>query len=387
MAATVLVIDDDKVVRQQLAALLQEKGYKAIIASNQDDLLAHIETNSIDALICALNLLTDNQELLNQLRLYLPYAPVIVKAKQDTGSAEVLDALKQGVDDYFIYPWANSDVILHVLAKVLQLAKLEAENEVYQKYLEQTNSELNKRLTELRDDHIAGREIQIRLQPKPFDLQGLNFKHLVVPALFLSGDILDYFKISDHQVGFYIADVSGHGASSAFVTILIKKLVDQFRRAYIRNENTEILNPAEVLSFINTDLESSHLDKYATMFYAVIDTKNLTLKYSVGGHLPMPVLYSNDQATYLEGQGMAVGLFAEARFNTYECQLPEDFRLLLFSDGILEMMNDEKIDKERQLTALVERSQGRLSTLAQHLNLEQDVEVLDDITMVAIVRG
>lgn len=387
MAATVLVIDDDKVVRQQIAAFLQEKGYKVIVASNQDDLLAHIETNSIDALICALNLLTDNKDLLNQLRLYLPYAPVIVKAEQDTACAEVLDALTQGVDDYFIYPWAGSEIILHVLDKVLQLAKLEAENEVYQKYLEQSNSELNKRLTELRNDHIAGREIQIRLQPKPFDLQGLNFKHLVVPALFLSGDILDYFKISEHQVGFYIADVSGHGASSAFVTILIKKLVDQFRRAYIRNENTEILNPADVLSFINTDLESSHLDKYATMFYGVIDTNNLTLKYSVGGHLPMPVLYSNNQATYLEGQGMAVGLFAEASFKTYECQLPEDFRLLLFSDGILEMMNAEDIDKEQQLTTLVERSQGRLGTLAQHLNLEQDVEVLDDITMVAIVRG
>lgn len=387
MAATVLVIDEDKTVRKQLAALLQEKGYKAIIASNPDDLLAHIETNSIDALICALNLLTENKDLLQQFRHYLPNAPVIVKAAQDTGCTEVLEALTQGVDDYFIYPWAGPEVILHVLAKVLQLAKLEAENLVYQNYLEQTNSELSKRLNELRNDHLAGREIQVRMQPKPFSLQGLDFKHLVVPALFLSGDILDYFKISEHQVGFYIADVSGHGASSAFVTILIKKLVDQFRRAYTRKENTDVLNPAEVLSFINTDLETSHLDKYATMFYGVIDTNTLSLKYSVGGHLPMPILYSNNQAQYLDGQGMAVGLFAEAKFKTYERELPSDFRLLLFSDGILEMMNDENVDKEQQLITLVERSQGRLSTLTQHFNLEQDVEVLDDITMVAIARG
>lgn len=387
MAATVLVIDEDKTVRMQIAAHLQEKGYKVIIASNQDDLLARIETNSIDALICALKLLTDNKDLLNQLRLYLPYAPMIVKAEQDAACAEVLDVLTQGVEDYFIYPWAGPEIISHVLAKVLQLAKLEAENEVYQKYLEQTNSELSKRLTELRNDHLAGREIQVRLQPKPFSLQGLDFKHLVVPALFLSGDILDYFKISEHQVGFYIADVSGHGASSAFVTILIKKLVDQFRRAYVRKENTDILKPADVLSFINTDLESSHLDKYATMFYGVIDTNALTLKYSVGGHLPMPILYSNNQAQYLEGQGMAVGLFAEAKFKTYECELPNDFRLLLFSDGILEMMNKDNIDQEEQLKTLVERSQGRLRTLTEHFNLEQDVEILDDITMVAIARG
>lgn len=387
MAATVLVIDEDNTVRMQLAALLEEKGYDVILASKHEDLLAQTETNSIDALICALSLLTENEGLLEQLKTNLPFAPVIVKVDTETHYTEVLNVLTEGVDDYFIYPWAGPEIILHVLAKVLQLTKLEAENQVYQKYLEQTNSELSKRLTELRNDHLAGREIQVRMQPKPFSLQGLDFKHLIVPALFLSGDILDYFKISEHQVGFYIADVSGHGASSAFVTILIKKLVDQFRRAYVRKENTDILKPDEVLSFINSDLESSHLDKYATIFYGVIDTNSLTLKYSVGGHLPMPVLYSNNQAQYLEGQGMAVGLFAEAKFKTYERTLPDDFRLLLFSDGILEMMNKDNVDKEEQLKTLVEHSQGRLKTLTEHFNLEEDVEVLDDITMVAIARG
>src|SRR5690554_2140344 len=148
MAATVLVIDEDNTVRTQLAAVLQENGYKVIIASNLDDLLTHIETNSIDALICALSLLTENEGLLNQLRLYLPYAPMIVKVDKETAYTEVLEVLTKGVDDYFIYPWAGSEIILHVLAKVLQLAKLESENEVYQKYLEQTNSELSIRLNE-----------------------------------------------------------------------------------------------------------------------------------------------------------------------------------------------------------------------------------------------
>src|SRR5690554_7002170 len=93
MAATVLVIDEDKIVRQQIAGLLQQNGYKVLVASNLDDLLAQVETNSIDALICALSLLTENPDLLNQLRRYLPYAPVIVKVKQDTGCSVVLDTL------------------------------------------------------------------------------------------------------------------------------------------------------------------------------------------------------------------------------------------------------------------------------------------------------
>src|SRR5690554_2275742 len=151
MAATVLVIDEDKIVRQQIAGLLQQNGYKVLVASNLDDLLAQVETNSIDALICALSLLTENPDLLNQLRRYLPYAPVIVKVKQDTGCSVVLDTLTNGIDDYFIHPWASAEIILHVVAKALQLAQLEAENETYQNYLEETNSELSNRLNELRD--------------------------------------------------------------------------------------------------------------------------------------------------------------------------------------------------------------------------------------------
>ena len=41
----------------------------------------------------------------------------------------------------------------------------------------------------------------------------------------LSGDFVDYFRITDRHFAFYMADVSGHGASSAFVTVLSEELL------------------------------------------------------------------------------------------------------------------------------------------------------------------
>ena len=35
----------------------------------------------------------------------------------------------------------------------------------------------------------------------------------------------EYFRLDDHKMAFYFADVAGHGASSAFVTVLLKTWV------------------------------------------------------------------------------------------------------------------------------------------------------------------
>src|SRR5690606_40550624 len=77
----------------------------------------------------------------------------------------------------------------------------------------------------------AGRHIQLKLFPeRGREIDGLQFDHLIKPSLYLSGDFLDYFQIDERNVVFYLADVSGHGASSAFVTVLLKNLTNRLQR-------------------------------------------------------------------------------------------------------------------------------------------------------------
>lgn len=387
MAATVLVIDDDIQVRKSLVSLLEARGYLPLAVASQDEAFAVLTNEPIDILIYELGISSaDGLNLLERIKQSLPNLPVIVMSalgKMD----DVIQALRLGADDYLVQPLSTPEVLLHAVEKALNRSYLEAQNLAYRNHLESTNHELNQRLEELRNDQIAGREIQMRMLPKPLAQDGIQCSHRIIPALFLSGDFLDYFKINQHQIAFYLADVSGHGASSAFVTVLLKKLIEQLRRNYKKGQSEEILSPTQVLSFINADIEASQLDKYLTMFYGVLNTQTNQLEYSVGGHLPMPVIWSNGQANYLEGQGMPVGLFAEASYNTYHSQLPENFRLLLFSDGVLELIEEQSITaKEAKLLELVSSGQGDLSLLSNWLHIDEQTEIPDDITMVCISR-
>ncbi len=77
-----------------------------------------------------------------------------------------------------------------------------------------------------------------------------------------------------------------------------------------------------MLGHINRGLISCKLGKHVTMVGGVIDEESGKLTYAVGGHLPLPVLYSEGQAHYLEGRGLPVGLFNEATYRDHEIDLP-----------------------------------------------------------------
>lgn len=387
MAATVLVIDDDIQVRRGLVSLLASNNYQVLEAADPEHAFAVLANERVNILIYELGLGSANGlELLERVKQTLPNLPVLVLSAQGNMD-EVIQALRLGAEDYLIQPLNTPEVFLHALSKALTRSYLEAENMAYREHLEKTNIELNQRLEELRNDQLAGRELQLRMLPKPLAQDGFYFNHRIIPALFLSGDFLDYFKINEHQIAFYLADVSGHGSSSAFVTVVLKKLIEQLRRGYKKGQNEDLLHPAKVLSFLNADIESSQLDKYLTIFYGVLDTQQNTLQYSVGGHLPMPVVWADQQAYYLTGQGMPVGLFAEANYNNYHCTLPDDFRLLLFSDGVLEMISEQSVtEKEQKLLQLVSQAQGDLSLLAGWLEIDEQKDIPDDITMLSINR-
>ena len=224
--------------------------------------------------------------------------------------------------------------------------------------------------------------------PDPLDYESIHREHLIYPSLMLSGDFLDYFELGDNQLAFYIADVSGHGASSAFVTVLLKNLTYRLRRNRQRGSSDDLMHPAQVLDRINSELLASELEKHLTMFYGVIDTRTLEMRYSVGGHFPMPVLLDDEGGRYLEGRGMPVGLFREAQYQEYSATLKADFALLMFSDGILEIMKESTLnDKEALLLDVAVRSRGDLSVLTSELGAGTTDDLPDDIALMAVRRG
>ena len=167
------------------------------------------------------------------------------------------------------------------------------------------------------------------LPENPWQCAGFSFEHQIIPSLYLSGDFADYFRVDERRIAFYLADVSGHGASSAFVTVLLKFMTTRLLFEFKRAGSLRDFKPSEVLGHINRGLINCKLGKHVTMVGGVIDEDTGLLTYAIGGHLPLPVLFSEGQGRYLEGRGLPVGLFDEATYQDHVLELPDSFSLTL----------------------------------------------------------
>ena len=339
MAATILVVDDDTNVRELLKLHLSAAGYEVRVAA--DAIAAgYLVLRSVpDLIICDLRMpQVDGLTLLRRISELSIDTPVLVLSGAGVMS-DVVEALRLGAADYLIKPLEDLMVLEHSVNRALDRARLRLENDRYRVKLENTNRELQASLSLLQEDQNAGRHVQMNMLPvTPWETEGLNFAHEIIPSLYLSGDFVDYFRIDEHRVAFYLADVSGHGASSAFVTVLLKFMTTRLLYESKRNGTLPEFKPSDVLGHINRGLLDCKLGKHVTMLGGVIDETTGTLAYSIGGHLPLPVLHTPEETRFLVGKGLPVGLFQEATYNDHQMDLPERFSLTLFSDGIFDLL-------------------------------------------------
>jgi sigma-B regulation protein RsbU (phosphoserine phosphatase) len=277
------------------------------------------------------------------------------------------------------------------MEQALERAQLLRENREYREHLETANAQLKQSLRQLEEDEEAGRRIQFRLLPESNQEYGLyRFDRQLLTSLYLSGDFVDYFTIDAQHLGFYMADVSGHGVSSAFVTVLLRSYVKSCLERFWQAGDTTILNPAGLLNLLNQEIFKGRLGKYLTMFYGVIDKSDNCLRYSNGGQFPFPILTDESGSVYLESKGLPVGLFEFADYRDETRQLPQNFVLLLISDGILDVLPNanlqQKLDSLLSSASTVKHTEISIDSLTRQLELDQASTLPDDITILLIKR-
>ncbi|SDU03094.1 Serine phosphatase RsbU, regulator of sigma subunit [Pseudomonas pohangensis] len=386
---TLLIIDDDPVVRARLASYLEAAGFAVLEADNGVQGMQLIQEATPDLIICDLYVpqLT-GLELLAQLNEQGSETPVILLSASGSMS-DAVESLRLGAADYLTKPLDDLAVLEHSVRRALQEASLLLENRLYRETLEATNRELQTSLSLLEEDQNAGRQMQLSMLPQtPWQADDYQFAHQVIPSLYLSGDFVDYFRLDQQRIAFYLADVSGHGASSAFVTVLLKFMTTRLLYESRRDGQLPQFKPSAVLGHINRGLLNCKLGKHVTMIGGIIDQQTNQLTYCIGGHLPLPVLYSEGKARFLEGKGLPVGLFEEAAHEDYVLDLPDSFSLTMLSDGILEVLPGASLkDKEASLPGLISAAGGSLEGMLETLGLAAIDETPDDIAVLVLSRN
>ncbi len=325
-------IDDAESLGIKLHHQLTELGVHTIETSNPGVAGNLAAQGSIELVLCC------GPDALTRLPSLPRTISTIVIAEADLDPETLLQAMRCGVRDVWRWPLTDNALKDHVSA-----AQAQVEQE-----LAVLNAEFSSMRTELERDQRAGQYIQMgMLPPNPMGIGHYKLQHRVGPSLILSGDFVDYFQISDRYFACYVADVSGHGASSAFVTVLLKNYSRRLRREY---RVSMLNNPGEILQWINTELLDQGIDKHVAMFFGIVDTEQEVLHYANAAHLPPASLVIDGQLATLEQKAKPLGIFPDLEFDSAQVDFPRGAKLVVFSDGVLDLVvGDTLEEKEARL--------------------------------------
>jgi serine phosphatase RsbU (regulator of sigma subunit) len=387
--AKVLVIDDVPDRAEALAAIVLEAGYEATVITDVLHTTFSLGSESeYDAVLCELDLKDFGWD---EARGYLREMDVQVPAIMisDVVDADrMMTALRLGATDFFVRPIEDTEALAKSIERCVRQRELRRELRESRRRLEAANNELRATVKVLEQDQQAGRQVQLRMLPAtPLVLDDFVISHTVIPSLYLSGDFTDYFTVGEQFVTFFMADVSGHGSSSAFATVLLKNLFARKRSDFLRRYDDTVLSPVAMLRRANKELLGLGVGKFATMVVGLLDMEHNTLRYSVAGHLPQPVLVSSEGARYLQGEGSPVGIMQDAEYTEHMIDLPGSFMLALFSDGILEILPPKNlVEKEKYFLEVFEQTSESPEQLVTRLGLDRVETAPDDIAALFISK-
>ncbi len=382
-----LAIEDDASVRLGMVAYLTDAGYQVYAAQHSQEGLALFHRERPDVVLCDLHLPgMDGQDVLAVIAHSSPEIPVIIVSGANH-VADAVQALRNGAWDFISKPIVDMGMLENAVERALDRARLVRENQDYQRRLEALNWQLSHSLEQLKQDEEAGRKIQLRLLPEDRERIGpYCFHRRQFPSMYLCGDFVDYFAIDDNHTGFYMTDVSGHDAASAFVTVMLKTLMARYRDELRQDGDRSILQPERILSRLNQDMRRQELDKYCTMFFAVLDHAANRLHCASAGQYPYPVLIDGYEMRVLSSRSRPIGLFDDVRYVTQVYDLPERFGLALISDGILELLPKDTTRTRLQSFLNCLQPELDLDAIIQGFRITEDAPLPDDITFLLVTR-
>jgi hypothetical protein len=160
------------------------------------------------------------------------------------------------------------------------------------------------------------------------------------PMKKIGGDFFTFitFKQSD-STGIFISDVSGHGIPAAFITMMIKSIIDE--------AGDISRDPAGLLSFINDRLCNHTAGNFVTALYCIYDPLSKTLRYSNAGHYPPLIISGTDIHSLETEKSFPLSIWENEDlvkygkiFQNKTYTLNSGCRLLLYTDGIIEARNE-----------------------------------------------
>lgn len=245
--------------------------------------------------------------------------------------------------------------------------------------------EKEKELVTIQKEMKLAAQIQEELLPtSPPQFAHYQLAGKSIPAQSVGGDYFDFIPVDDKKLAICLGDVSGKGLPAAMLMANLQ--------ATLRGQTLVANSPKQCIERSNKLLlQSTSDEKYATLFYGILDTETNNFSYTNAGHNPPLVISKDGSVRLLRTGGIMVAMMDNFPFEEETLELKPGDTLVLYSDGITEAINDKEDEfGEGRLTELLKKSAQRpaeemIASVVEAVNKHAgNMPQADDMTMVIL---
>jgi sigma-B regulation protein RsbU (phosphoserine phosphatase) len=143
------------------------------------------------------------------------------------------------------------------------------------------------------------------------------------------GDFYDVIRIDREAFGYFVADVSGHGAGAAFLTSAIKALLRQY--------TGPVFSPEDTMRGIDSVMRQIlGEEQYLTACYARFNHRTHRLSIVSAGHPPVIIVRADGSAQAVQISSEPLGVFSSLVLQRQDIHLQAGDRFFLYTDGLIE---------------------------------------------------
>ena len=337
----IMVVDDEPdlqmLILQKFRRRIQDDDYEFYFAENGKEAIDLLNgADDISLILSDINMpKMDGLTLLQKLQEKENPAlkTVIVSAYGDMEN--IRTAMNRGAFDFLTKPIDFNDLEKTIEKGLKEIA-----------YIKESMQE-KRLLNAVQRDLDTASRIQQKILPQNFpaypDRREFSVYAEMHTAKEVGGDFYDFFFIDPTHLGFVIGDVSGKGVPASIYMAV--------SRTMLKAIASQVHDPSECLSTVNSMLiPESDITTFVTVFYGILNTETGSIDYCNGGHNLPYIIKKDGTVEQVENTGgLLLGKIEPIEFQSRRIQLQSGERLLLYTDGVTEAVNerDDMYEEER----------------------------------------
>ena len=256
---------------------------------------------------------------------------------------------------------------------------------LYSRFVEENKSSIEnekKQLVLKKEREIAG-EVQKKLFPIEKNIE--NFVYAKnVPARDVSGDYYDYIKVSDEEIYFTLADVSGKGIKAGMLMANASSVFKSFSKLkFPINQLAQNIN--------NQVKESSYKGMFITAVIGKLNISSKEVEFVNFGHESIMCFDKNKKSfSYIKAERPPLGLLNikdPQTIKTTNINL-KDKNIFIYTDGVTEgyIEGDNEITVKGVEDEVLKNSSSNIKDIIDQITdkLNNREKLRDDITMMGL---